>query len=183
MSSRSSKTATSSKGLPALDIVRKVALAGIAFALLSACDGGSSPEPTSTGASLSRADFVAEVDAICASDRDKLTGLEPPRGLDEAAGFLREVLPVIRDQLNRIRDLGQPPEIESETYLDWFQARDGIVETTAAMIEAAEEGDRDQFQRLAVLQQELDERADEAADSYGFEVCGAGAEDGAAPGG
>ena len=147
----------------------------LTFATLVACDGsGDTDPPVNEAPRLSRAEFTAEVDAICAADRDKLGGLEAPEGLRGAPQFLRQVLPVIREQLARIRDLGEPPAEGAETYLDWFQARNGIVETTAQMIEAAESGDNDQFQRLAILQQQLDEKADEAADAYGFEVCGVG---------
>ena len=150
-------------------------VAGLALALLVACngdDGSSDSSPDST--ELTRAEFTAQADAICESDRGRLSGFDPPRGLGATAAVLREVLPVIRDQINRLRELGEPPSDGAQVYLDWFQARDAIVEATAQMIEAAEQGDRDQFQRLAILQKELDERADEAAEEYGFEVCGTG---------
>ena len=94
--------------------------------------------------------------------------------MEESAQFLREVLPVIREQLDRIRALGEPPEDGADVYLEWFEARDSIVEATAQMIEAAEEEDRRLFQQLAAVQQELDERADAAATEYGFESCGSG---------
>lgn len=153
----------------------RVVLAGTALLLaLSACEDEGDTPAAEGAPQLSRSEFTAAVDEICAADRDALTDLEAPRGLKGAPEFLREVLPVIREQLVRVRELGDPPAEGAETYLDWLQARDGIVQTTAQMIEAAESGDRDQFQRLAILQQQLDEKADEAAEEYGFEVCGVG---------
>ncbi len=147
----------------------------VAFAVLvSGCDGGGSDvsEQENGGASaITKAEFIERIDAICASGH-AIEGLEPPENLAESERFLRRVLPVIRSQLDRIRAVGEPPERDSATYIEWFEARDGIVETTARMIEAARDGDRAQFGRLAMLQQELDAQADEAARAYGFEVCG-----------
>ena len=138
-------------------------------ALVAACDG----DPEDSGEeTLTRAEFTARVDDICSSPQEAIEGLEPPRNLDETARFLREVLPVIRGQLDRIRALGDPPESGSDAYFEWFEARDAIVEATAQMIAAAEEGDRQLFQQLAAVQEELDERADAAAKEYGFESCG-----------
>ena len=156
--------------------MNKLLLIVFAFGLVMAgCDDSSDPEAQpAAGAELTRAEFTAEVDAICADDSSDLEGLEAPDNLKDSGPFLREVLPVIRDQLNRIREVGEPPEPGRETFLRWFAARDGIVETTAAMIEAAEEGDESQFQRMVLVQRELDERADAAADAYGLEVCGGG---------
>lgn len=142
-------------------------------ALFSGCEGGSDTleEGGGTPAQMTKAEFIERVDAICANS-DPIEGLEAPKNLSEAAPFLRRLLPVIRDQLDRIRAVGQPPDQDAATYLEWFEARDGIVETTADMIEAAEDGDAAQFGRLAVLQQELDAQADEAARAYGFQSCG-----------
>ncbi len=149
--------------------------AGLLLALLVGCDGDDGPTASAPGEpELTRAEFTAKADAICADNQGALSNLDPPQGLGATAAVLREVLPVIREEINRLRELGEPPEDGREAYLDWFQARDAIVEATAQMIAAAEQGDRDQFQRLAILQQELDERADEAAEEYGFEVCGTG---------
>ena len=142
---------------------------------LPACDGAGSDtsdeSPGGGSSQMTKAEFIERVDAICAST-NPLEGVDPPKNLSEGARFLRRLLPVIRAQLDRIRAVGQPPEEDAATYLEWFEARDGIVETTADMIEAAEEGDAAQFGRLALLQQELDADADEAARAYGFEVCG-----------
>lgn len=147
----------------------------LACALLTGCNGDEQP---SDAEGPTRAEFIARVDAICADRSNALEDLDPPRNLEESARFLRRVLPVIRDQLERIRALGAPPDDGAQTYVQWFEARDGIVETTADMIDAAEEGDAARFQELAALQQQLDEKADNAAAAYGFEVCGAsGTED------
>ena len=124
-----------------------------------------------------RAEFIARVDAICADRSNAVEGQEPPRNLEESARFLRRLLPVLREQLARIRALGEPPDDGARTYVEWFEARDGIVETTADMIDAAEDKDIARFQELATLQQQLDEAADEAAAAYGFEECGRSGEE------
>jgi hypothetical protein len=148
------------------------------------CDGNTSGDVgnnPSGGASVTKDQLIARIDAICTSGRDQLRDLEAPRNLGETPKFLRRVLPVIRDQVKEIRALGEAPKEDRGIYLEWFAARDGIVETTALMIKAAEEGDRDEFNRYAALQSQLDSQADDAAKRYGFEVCGASTEPAPAP--
>ena len=140
--------------------------------LSSACDGGSPSVDQGRVAGASRAEFIAKVDEICAGDRSALEDIDPPRNLKESGPFLRQVLPVIRDQIAAIRELGEPPAERRDVYLEWVQARDGIVKTTVLMIEAAESGDEQEFQTLAAAQRDLDTAADKAAAEYGFEVCG-----------
>ena len=154
--------------------------------MFGACDGGGRSDPlgepaATNGAALTKAQLITEIDAICSGARDLLEGLEAPGTLKEAAKFLRKVLPVIRDQAQEIKALGDPPSQDRDLYLEWLSAREGIVETTALMIKAAEERDRNGFERHAILQSDLDSRADAAAQKYGFEVCGSSGEPGAAP--
>ena len=155
--------------------MKRIALV-VLFSLLvcTACDGAAREAGDDV---LTKAEFRERVDAICADRSNALEGLAPPENLEESAVFLRRLLPVIRDQVARIRALGEPPEDGAQAYLEWFEAREGVVETTADMIDAAEDGDAARFQGLATVQQELDEKADEAAATYGFEVCGRSGEE------
>ena len=154
--------------------LRLVAAALAVLALVTACDGGGDTpdEDQDAAQELTRAELVEAVDEICTQGRSQLENLEPPKNLDESAQFLRRILPIIREQLTEIRELGEPPEDGRRIYLQWIEARDGIVETTAQMIAAAEEGDQTEFQRLAAIQQDLDVQADKTAGVYGFKVCG-----------
>lgn len=140
--------------------------------LSTACDGGSPSVDRGQAAGASRASFIEKVDKICAGDRAELEDIDPPRNLKESGPFLRQVLPVIRDQIAAIRELGDPPPERRDVYLEWLQARDGIVETTVLMIDAAESGEEQQFQSLATVQRDLETAADKAAAEYGFKVCG-----------
>lgn len=136
---------------------------------LSACsgdDGGGVEKP------LTKLDVIARVDKICAEGQGQIEGLKAPRSLAASADFLGRVLPVVRANLNLIRAVGEVPAEDREVYLQWLQAREGIVQTTKQMIAAAEAKDEAEFRRLAAEQDELDERADKAARKYGFKVCG-----------
>ena len=135
---------------------------------LGACDGDdeTAPQP------LTKADVIARVDEICSRGQGQIEGLEPPKNLAASAEFLGRVLPVVQENLDRIRGVGRVPAEDRKTYLEWLQAREGIVQTTRQMIEAAEARDQVEFERLAAEQAELDSRADKAARDYGFEVCG-----------
>ena len=162
----------------------RVVATALVFAaiLLPSCDGGDTPdEDKSATSGLTRTELIQQVDEICTKGRAQLKDLEPPKNLKESSRFLRQILPIIREQLTWIRGLGEPPEDGRSVYLQWIEARDGIVETTARMIAAAEEGDRSEFERLAAIQQDLDTQADKAAKAYGFKVCGVTSEPDAAP--
>ena len=143
--------------------------------VLVACDGGgeqaTNGESESDGG-ITHAEYVEKVDAICADDRARLQELEPPTNLEESGPFLRKILPVIRDQIAAVRDLGEPPAERRDIFFQWLEARDGIVETTAQMIGAAEDGEEKEFGRLGAIQQDLDRAADKAAAAYGLKVCG-----------
>ncbi len=136
---------------------------------LGACsddDEGNAPEP------LTKADVIERVDKICRQGQGQIEGLEAPKSLAASADFLGRVLPVVRENLDRIRAIGQVPAEDRELFLEWLQAREGIVKTTQQMIAAAEAKDQAAFQRLASEQDKLDSRADKAAREYGFKVCG-----------
>ena len=152
---------------------RLVLLCTLLCLVLLACDGGGSEPTDGVSSGVADAEFIEKVDEICTEGRAELEDVEPPKTLDEAGPFLRKILPVIRDQQSELQELGDPPPENREIYFEWFEARDGIVETTALMIEAAEEGDKEAFDRLAATQSDLDAIADKAARAYGLKVCGA----------
>ena len=129
-------------------------------------DDGSVPEP------VTKADVIERVDEICRRGQGQIEGLEAPKSLEASADFLERVLPVVRENLDRIRAIGQIPAEDRQVFLEWLQAREGIVQTTQEMIAAAEAKDQAAFNRLAAEQDQLDLRADEAAREYGFKVCG-----------
>lgn len=136
---------------------------------LDACSGddeGAAPEL------LSKEDVIERVDEICRQGQGQIEGLEAPKSLEASADFLGRVLPVVRENLDRIRAIGEIPAEDRRVFLDWLQAREGIVHTTQEMIAAAQADDKAEFQRLAAEQDQLDARADKAAREYGFKVCG-----------
>ncbi len=136
---------------------------------LAACsddDKGSAPQ------TVTKADVIARVDKICRQGQGQIEGLEAPKSLEASADFLGRVLPVVRENLDRIRAIGRVPAEDRQVFLDWLQAREGIVQTTQQMIAAARAKNKAEFQRLAAQQDELDSRADKAAREYGFKVCG-----------
>ncbi len=116
--------------------------------------------------------MIARVDDLCGEGRTQIEGFETPRSLSQSAAFLSEVLPVIKQNLRRVRAVGPIPAQDRAIYLEWLQARTAIVQTTEKMLAAAADKDLALFQRFAAEQGELDNRADAAARKYGFEVCG-----------
>ncbi|MDQ3954731.1 MAG: hypothetical protein M3285_04180, partial [Actinomycetota bacterium] len=67
---------------------------------LAACsddDKGSAPQ------TVTKADVIARVDKICRQGQGQIEGLEAPKSLEASADFLGRVLPVVRENLDRIR--------------------------------------------------------------------------------
>ncbi len=139
-------------------------------AFVAACDAGG--EKNEQSRPLDKADVIARVDKLCSEGRTRIEDLDPPKSLAESADFLSRLLPVVEDQLDKIRLVGPIPAKDRDVYLRWLRARQGIVETTRRMIDAAEKKDELMFRQLAAEQDLLDEVADDAAEDYGFKVCG-----------
>lgn len=138
----------------------------------AACDGGGGGQTTDPSRALTKAEVIDRVDELCSEGRTRLEDLDPPKSLRQTDEFLSRLLPVVEKQLDRIRLVGPIPAQDRATYIRWLRARQGIVELTRRMIDAAEEGDATAFRQLASEQDLLDEVADKAAREYGLKVCG-----------
>src|SRR4051812_19340057 len=71
--------------------------------LLGGCGGGSDSTGTSS------ADFVAAADKICKEDNAKFRALPPPTSSDPR-GYLAKILPLLDQDLAKLKDLTPPSD-------------------------------------------------------------------------
>ena len=154
-------------------------LAGIAAlgaaALIAGCGGGSD--------SSSADDFRQEADEICADANSRLDTLTEPTSGAAVLPFLQEGLTIQADELERIRALDPPDDLQPafDEATDLLQQRQEAIQQAADRIEAGEDPE-------AVIQEaspEITRLRDEArakANELDLTVCGAD-DDGAATAG
>jgi len=108
----------------------------LAALLLAGCGGGGS---TTT---LSKADFIAQGDAICKQAHDQYAQLQktPPNTAPEAAALTQKLIAISDSELSQLRDLNAPSEVKPA--LDrYLKAREQGIAVLRKGLQAAENND------------------------------------------
>lgn len=149
-------------------MTRRVVLALIVGALaLAGCGGGDDDG----GERLSKAEFVAQADAICRRYEARLDTLGQPTNTTELRSFADKALPIAKDGREELGELTPPEELE-ETYDAWLEQGDEAIEIVERLRDAAGENDQAEIQRIAADAQRTDAEANRLAGELGFEQCG-----------
>jgi hypothetical protein len=100
-----------------------------------------------TGEELSRAEFVAQGDEICAEGRQAFEELqgEPSRTAAEAADLTRRLIEIAEGELDAIERLNHPSDLDEEVNR-YRGAREAGIELLRDGLEAAEAGDSRAYQ-------------------------------------
>jgi hypothetical protein len=140
----------------------------LAVPALAACGGGDS---ASSGGRLTLEEYVAAADAICAEADAEIEALEDPASAQDAADYLPRAKEIAERQLERLRELVPPEEIEAriDEALDLLQQQ---IDLADELLDAIESEDLDRFQELVDEGEAKNERADEIAREIGLEECG-----------
>ncbi len=147
-----------------------LAAAGV-VAVIAGCGGGGSD-------GLSADEFREQADAVCADANARLDALTEPASGAEVLPFLQSGLPIQAEQLDRIRELEPPedlqPAVDEATEL--LQQRQDAIQDAADRIAAGEDPEA----VIAEIDPEVDRLRDEArakAQELGLTVCGSGDDD------
>jgi hypothetical protein len=160
---------TSRKGALLVRIRASILLIAIGL-LLAACGGGAER--------LSKQEFIERWDSICQTYNDRRDTIledlpaEPTvENLPQFADVLRELAPVVREGIAKLRDV-QPPEAD-QAVIDAILAD---VEESADRLDdaadAAESGDLEAVVAAAQSLADSNQRVERAAAEYGFQECG-----------
>jgi hypothetical protein len=157
---------------------RTIAVTLVAGLSLAAC-GDDSGDP------LSKEDFIAQADAICADHGTQLDAIfeeafaevdetdldDPEAAAQQYAGVVADSEPVMRDQVEALRAL-EPPEADADELQSQLDDLDAAVTEFVDLVEAGAAGDEE---ALAAIESDVDPFAavNERAFEYGLQVCGA----------
>lgn len=102
---------------------------------------------------LSRAEFIAQADEICAEAGDAFEELQaqPPRTAREAADLTERLVDIAEDALDEIDRLNRPGELDAEVDR-YLAAREEGIESLREGFEAAEMGES---RRYGAAQEQL----------------------------
>lgn len=107
---------------------------GVAAVAVFAFSGTSTAAPT-------KAEYFAEVAAICRLYGPKLDKIQPPADLgipSELEAASRKVLPILRAEANAVRRLAPPRELRAKL-AQWSKLNDASISKLAAVLPAARE--------------------------------------------
>jgi hypothetical protein len=137
-----------------------------AAALIAGCGGGSDAPSVD--------EFREQADAVCADANQRLDALTEPASGAEVLPFLQAGLPIQAQQLERIRELTPPDELQAsfDEATDLLQQRQDLIQDAADRIAAGEDPEA----VIAEIDPEVTRLQAEArakARALGLTVCGA----------
>ena len=147
-------------------MTRRLVALGAGALTLAGCSGGGD-----SGERLSKAEFVAQADAICRKYEARLDALGQPTNVTELRAFADKALPIAKDGRDELDDL-KPPENLEDTYDAWLEQGDEAIEIVERLRDAAEEQDQAEIGKIAADAQRTDAEANRLAGELGFEQCG-----------
>jgi len=150
-------------------------LAGAAFVGCGGSDGDS-------GDALSKEEYIAQADAICAETSVKsdaavneFATAYQSGDFNSAADIIQETGVTTDAALADLKEL-VPPEEDQETIDSLFEVSDEQSALVADFVEAVRSGDDAAVQAVGVQADELDTQSNQIADDYGFVDCGSAGE-------
>ena len=140
---------------------RIVVATPLAVIILAACGG----DP------LSKEEFIAQADAICAEAEEEIADMERPTNPDQIDSFVQQARELTENTLEQLREL-DPPEADAEQLEQMLDAIQRAVDQLLALAEAAKTNDTQAIADASREVQEATETSREIASEYGFEKCG-----------
>lgn len=161
--------------IPAVLLVVAAATVIVIVLLTGGEEGGSSANSGGGGSGgdvLSRANFVAEADAICTRARVQVLELgdQPTSATPEAAAHIRELAAIHDQELAELDDL-QPPDELAAAMGRYIEERERSIELQRQAADAAEAGDAKTFAAAEAEHRATQDERAELAQEAGLEVC------------
>ena len=145
--------------------VRRALILLLATGLLAGCGGSSNGDET-----LTRDEYAAQADAICAKYKKQTDALARPSTLSGLADVADDVIPILEKARGELGELKPPPnaQVTAALWLDQFNVIIGDVEKIR---DKAKAKDAAGVQDLAKPALEHNKRANELATQLGMKVC------------
>jgi hypothetical protein len=134
--------------------------AGIAL-VVAGCGGGSP---------LSKSEFDAKANAICAEYTKKLNAVPGPRKVNDVPAYVVLVKPYIERGVDALASL-KPPASLRDTYASWMSTQREAITQTDELRKAAERNDLVGVNRMIQMLKDRNRRGNALAAQLGADVC------------
>lgn len=129
-------------------------LSGLAALALAGCGGGGD----SAGGKLTKAEFVAQANAICKDYDARIDALGDPGSIEDLVGLAGKATPIAEDSVAKLRALKAPEDLQAG-YDEYLASGDVNVALLTQLGEAAKSGD---FAAIEKIGTEGEDNADKA---------------------
>jgi hypothetical protein len=148
--------------------VKRAALLLLTVLALSGCGGDDDG-----GEPLTREEYAAQADAICARFKERVDAAGNPANLSELAVAADAVLPSYEKSIDDLREL-RPPERDEETADQWLDQLEVVKDDLSEIRDQARAGDEPGLRETALRAQQNNTRAEQLATQLGMSVCNTG---------
>ena len=125
------------------------------------------------GAPLSRSEFAAKADAICARYTKKVDAVPAPRSMSDVPAYVVLVKPYLERGVDALASLNPPASLKS-TYEAWIGTQREALTQTDELRRAAERNDLVGVNRMIQMLNERNKRGNALAAQLGADVCAKG---------
>ena len=134
----------------------------LSAALLTGC-GGSSKR-------LTKEEYAAKADAICAKYNEQVKKLDNPSNLDELAKVSDDTIPILDSAIGDLKKL-KPPASEQETADRWLDQVENLKDDLSEIRDKAKDNDMQGVQAVVPKAQEHNSQSNALATQLGMSVC------------
>ena len=143
-------------------------VAAFAALLVAGCGGEAVPAQSEP---LTRAEWIARADAICAEANARIQALGEPENAQELASLAGEFADVNDEADNSLRLLAPPAEIQSQVERA-LELTERQIDILREISDAAADRNQESTERLVEELAPLEREADQIAAAIGLETCG-----------
>jgi hypothetical protein len=144
--------------------VRRALILLLATTVVAGCGGGGG------GDALTRDEYAAKADAICAKYKKQTDALDRPATLSDLADVADDVIPILEKARGELRDL-KPPADEQTTASSWLDQFDVVIADVEKIRDKAKENDSAGVQKIAQPALDHNNRANALAKRLGMTTC------------
>ena len=142
---------------------RALLLLGV-VALLAGCGGGAEHH-------VSKAEFVAKADSICAAGQTEIARLAQPSTPQDLDEYLGKAIPIQKREVAEIRRLDWP-DADKTRIERVLRAANDLIAAFEELRAAAHSGDQEAITKADKAAAQAGAKMRSAARAYGFKVCG-----------
>ena len=146
-----------------------LSLAGLAALALAGCGGGGD----TAGGTLTKAEFVAQANAICKDYDARIDALGEPGSIEDLVGLAEKAKPIAEDGVAKLRALKAPEDLQA-SYDEYLATGDVNIELVVQLGEAAKSGDVAAIEKIGTEGEENADKAHGIAAELGLTDCAKG---------